>query len=345
MSVLYSASTVDSYKNFGNTSYYLIHQVSYGLVLGLLGMYICWKLDYHVWKKLIPVIIPISLLFLILVKIPGLNFSSGGATRWIHIGPIFFQPSEIAKLSVIFYIASWINQRQKHLHNFAYGLLPSLVLTGLYAALILWQPDLGTMIAMTATAFVMFFAGGVNLKYLGTIFFSGVAALLVLIKLEPYRLQRLTTFLDPSFDKLGIGYQINQALLAIGSGRWFGYGYGLSRQKYNYLPEAIGDSVFAVLAEELGFMRVIIVLIIFILFALRGLQIAYNAPDFFGKLLGVGIISGILIQVIINIASIIGLLPLTGIPLPFFSYGSSALIILLCEIGILLNIAKQSKGA
>lgn len=342
LGMLYSASTVESYKNFGNTHYYFVHQLQ-GAALGLIALYICSRIDYHIWQKLLPVVVMSSLILLMLVKVPGLGFSSGGATRWIHLGPIFFQPAELAKIAVIFYTAGWISKKAPKGRDFYFGWLPALLIVALFAVLILWQPDLGTMLILLATAMVMFFAGGMVLKYFAGLGFVGSLALLLLIKLEPYRAQRLTTFLNPSTDPLGIGYQINQALIAIGSGGLFGYGYGLSRQKYNYLPEAISDSIFAVIAEELGLFRASFLLLLFLAFALRGIKIGLHAPDLFGKMVALGITSMVSIQAIINIAAISGLLPLTGVPLPFFSYGSSSLVVTLASIGILLNISRQTQ--
>ncbi len=340
MAMLYSASTVESYKNFGNTSHYFIHQLLYGAGIGLLGLFIASRIDYHVWQKLIPIFLIVSLATLIMVKIPGLSFSAGGASRWVHLGPFVFQPSELAKLAVIVYLAGWLSRKHRK-DSFYYGVLPPLVIVGLVALLILWQPDLGSMLSIVVTAMIMLFAGGVRLKHLAWLTVGGILSLLVLIKIEPYRARRLTTFLNRSIDPLGIAYQINQALLAIGGGGWFGYGYGQSRQKFNYLPEAIGDSIFAVIAEELGFFRVTAILALFLALALRGLKISTWAPDQFGRMLALGITAGIVVNVIINTGSILGLMPLTGIPLPFFSYGSSSMIVTLVSVGIMLNISKH----
>lgn len=339
--MLWSASTVESQKNFDNTSYYFIHQLLYGVGIGLIGMYILSRIDYHIWKKVIPFVLGATFIALILVKVPGIGFSANGATRWIHFGPLFFQPSEVAKLALIMYLAGWMSERGHH-HNFWQSVFPPVIIIGLYSLLILWQPDLGTMIAMVLTAAIIMFAGGIRLRYFAGLTAAGIAIMLLLIKLEPYRVRRITAFLNRSVDPLGIGYQINQALIAIGSGGWFGYGYGHSRQKYSYLPEAINDSIFAVMAEELGFVRVFLILLLFIWLIVRGIQISYRAPDLFGKMLAVGIIGSIGAAAVVNISAITGLLPLTGIPLPFFSYGSSAMIMTLAGCGILLNISRQS---
>ncbi len=340
--MLYSASSVESFNNYGNTSHYLIHQLLYGALGGLILMAIFSRVDYHIWQKYIPHIIIIAFFALALVKVNGIGFAAGGANRWIHLGPIFFQPAELAKVAMIFYIAGWIEKKGNFLHDFYFGLLPSLLIIGLFAFLILWQPDLGTMLVVVLTSLIMLFMGGMKWRHVFWIIVSGVLLAWGFIKTAPYRARRITTFLDPTFDPKGISYQINQALLAIGAGGWFGYGYGLSRQKHNYLPEAMGDSIFAVMSEELGLFRVLLVMGIFILFAYQGFKIAKAAPDTFGKLVAVGITSAIILQALINIGAMVGILPLTGIPLPFFSYGSSSLIVTLASIGILLNISRHS---
>ncbi len=341
--MLWSASTVESQQNFNNFTHYFLHQLLYGIGIGLIAMYILSRIDYHVWKKFIPFALIGTLVALILVKVPGIGFTANGATRWIHAGPLFFQPAEAAKLAIIIYLAGWMSERDHH-KGFWHSVFPPVLIVGLYCLLILWQPDMGTMISIGATAAIMLFVGGIRLKYFAWLAGTAVVLMLGLIKLEPYRVQRITAFLNKSVDPLGIGYQINQALLAIGSGGWFGYGYGHSRQKYSYLPEAINDSIFAVMAEELGFLRIGAILAIFVAFIVRGIQISLKAPDLFGKMLVVGVVGSIASATIINIGAITGLLPLTGIPLPFFSYGSSAMIITLAGCGIVLNVSRQAKG-
>lgn len=341
---LYSASTVESFKNFGNTTYYIVHQLAYGVAIGLAGLLVCSKIDYHFWQKNIPWMVGLSLFLLALVKMSGFSFAAGGAQRWIHFGFLTFQPSEIAKLVIIFYLASWVDKKRHDLNDFYYGLLPSLVIVGLFAMLILWQPDMGTMLVLLIVAVFMLFVAGIDLKYFFWTAAALVLSLYAVIRMEPYRVKRLATFLNPQIDPQGISYHITQALLAIGSGKFWGYGYGLSRQKHSYLPEVMNDSIFAVTAEELGFFRISLILILFCLLAYKGYSIAKKAPDLFGKMLAFGITSWIVIQALINIGAMVSLLPLTGIPLPFFSYGSTALILNLSAIGILLNVSKQSFG-
>ncbi|MBI3232239.1 MAG: putative lipid II flippase FtsW [Candidatus Doudnabacteria bacterium] len=340
---LYSASTVESFENFGNTTGFIFHQMLYGVGIGLILMTIFSKIDYHVWQKLLPGIILISLLLLALVKAPGVGFSAGGATRWIHFGQFFFQPAELAKLALILYLAAWSAKNRAEKTSFVFGLLPSLVIVALFSVLILWQPDFGTMSVALCISAVMLFCSGVSIKRFFWTALAGFSFLLFMIKTEPYRWQRITSFLNPSHDPQGSGYQISQSLLAIGAGGLWGYGYGFSRQKYSYLPEPMGDSIFAVMAEELGFVRIMLLLLLFTLFLFKGRQIAKNAPDAFGKMIAVGTTVWIISQALINIGSMVGILPLTGVPLPFFSYGSSALLVSLSAMGILLNISRQAR--
>jgi cell division protein FtsW len=340
--VLYSASTVESFDNFGNTTYYILHQALYGGLIGLIAMYVLSKTDYHIWQKYLPWLVFLSLFLLALVKVPHIGVSSGGAARWIHLGPAIFQPAELAKLVIILYMASWVDKKREHLHDFYYGILPTILIVALYAFLILLQPDFGTMLVLILVAFFMLFVAGLPWKYIFYSIVGGALGLYLIIKIEPYRVKRLTTFFNPALDPKGISYQINQALLAIGSGGIWGFGYGLSRQKHNYLPAVLNDSIFAVMAEELGFFRVLFALGLFLLFALKGYNIAKNAPDTFGRMVAFGITSWIILQALINIGAILNLMPLTGIPLPFFSYGSTALIANLAAVGILLNISRYS---
>lgn len=341
--ILYSASTVISYSKFGTTTHFFFNQIAQGVVLGLILMYACSRIDYHFWQKYAPVFMFISIALLMAVLVPGIGFKVGNSRRWLSIGPLFLQPAEFAKLSLIFYISSWIDKRSHEIDDFYYGIIPSLIIIGLIAGLIIMEPDIGTMLVVVTTSFALLFVGGSRIKHLGWILLSGIISLIILIKLQPYRLARLTTFLNPSQDPQGIGYQINQALVAIGSAGFFGRGYGNSLQKHNFLPEVMGDSIFAVTVEEMGFLRSTLVLGLYVLFAFRGLKVAIAAPDAFGKMLATGIVAWVVFQTLINVGAIIGLLPLTGIPLPFISYGSSSLAVTLAAMGILLNVSKHAK--
>lgn len=339
---LSSASSVAAYERFGNNNYYFFRQLMFGVVPGLILMYFTSRIHYSRWQTFAPLIVAGGLVALIAVFIPGVGFSVSGAKMWIDFKLFLFQPAELMKLAVILYLASWYDKRSAHAHDLYYGFLPSLTIVGLISALIMMQPDMGTMIILIMIAATMFFIGGVKLRYLATA--GGVAAVFVwiMVKAAPYRLQRFLAFFNPQIDTLGISYQINQALLAIGSGGMWGYGIGQSRQKFNYLPETIGDSIFAIMAEELGFVRIMIVLGLFLFLAWRGLRVSMRAPDMFSKLAAAGITSWIIIQAIINIGGITAIIPLTGVPLPFISYGSTAMVVMLAAVGILLNISRYT---
>lgn len=339
--MLGSASAFISQVKFGHPYYYLFRQLMFGLTGGLIGFLIAQRVPYQYYKKFAVVILLANVFLLMLVFIAPFGFGYGGATRWIQFGSFSFQPGEFIKLSLIIYLAAWFSARQKEVSQFFSGLIPFLTIAGGVGLLLMLQPDIGTLGVLTITAALMYFAAGAKLRHIFLVVVLGVAGLFALIQLAPYRLNRLVAFLNPDADPLGIGYQINQATLAVGSGGLWGLGFGNSRQKYLYLPEVVGDSVFAVFAEEMGFIAAVILISLFFLFALRGFKIAKNAPDAFGAFMAVGITSWIAVQAFINIAAISGLIPLTGIPLPFVSYGGSALAITLTAAGILVNISKQ----
>ena len=338
-----SAGVIYSQTRFGDEYYFFKHQLIYGILPGLVAMYFFQKIDYHFWRKVAVPFFFVSVIFLIMVFVPGVGSKVYGASRWIQLGPFSFQPSEMAKLSVIIYLAAWLESRgAKRIKDIYEGLMPFLGIMGLIGFLIMKQPDTGTLLVLVLTSFSIFFVSGGRLQHLASMGAMGIASLWVLIKIEPYRFNRILTFLDPGADPQGIGYQINQALLAVGSGGFFGVGLGHSRQKFNYLPEPVGDSIFAVIGEEVGLIGASILVILFLFFAFRGIKIAKNAPDVFGQLVATGITMWIILQAFINIGANIALVPLTGIPLPFISYGGTSLMFLMAAVGILLNISKQT---
>jgi cell division protein FtsW len=307
-------------------------------------MFITSKIAYINWQKLAIPMLAATILTLFLVLVSGAGISSGGATRWIDLGFFSFQPSELAKLTFIIYLATWFSKKGKVMNDFAYGFIPFLVLLGIITLLIMMQPDLGTMTVIALVSILVFFIAGGSIKNILMIIAGGATLFALLIKIAPYRAARLSVFLNPELDPLGIGYHINQALLAIGSGGILGLGLGRSRQKYNYLPEATTDSIFAIIAEELGLIISVLLIVLFIVLMIRGFKIARNAPDQFGKLLAAGITCWFTVQAVINIGAMVSLLPLTGIPLPFVSYGSSAIVISMAAVGILINISKYSSA-
>lgn len=339
-----SAGVIYSETRFADAYYFFKRQIFFGLLPGAAMLYFLSKVDYHFWKKVSVPIFFAAVIFLVLVFVPGIGSKIYGASRWLQLGPFSFQPSEMAKLATIIYLAAWLESRGTHrIKDVFEGLLPFAGIMGLIAFLIMKQPDTGTLGVIVLTSFAIFFVSGARLKHLFSMALAGLAALWVLIKIEPYRFNRILAFLNPSGDPQGIGYQINQALLAVGSGGLFGVGLGHSRQKYNYLPEPVGDSIFAVIGEEIGLIGCVILVSLFVALAIRGIKIAKNAPDMFGRLLATGITMWIVLQAFINISANIALVPLTGIPLPFISYGGTSLVFLMSAIGILLNISKQTK--
>lgn len=335
-----SASVVLSYTMFGTNDYYLRKQLTY-LMVGFVFWIIMQRIDYHYWQKLALPLLIATILLLIAVFIPGIGFSYGGAQRWVHI-PISVQPAEIAKLTFILYLASWIEKKGEGIRSFSYGFVPFLILLGVVSSLVILEPDMGTMSVIVITASSMFFVAGASIRHVLLGAAMAFGTIWGLIKIAPYRLARFTTFLNPSQDVGGIGYHVNQALLAVGTGGLMGAGFGYSIQKYNYLPEAAGDSIFAIIAEELGFVRSSLIILVFMFIIWRGLKIAKGAPDVFGRMLAVGIVAWFGFQAIVNIGAMIGVLPLTGIPLPFISYGGTSLVVSLAAVGILLNISKQT---
>lgn len=338
-----SAGIIYSQTRFADPYYFFKHQFFYGVIPGSIALYFLSKLDYHFWKKVAVPLFFISIVFLILVFVPGVGSRVYGASRWIQLGPFSFQPSEMAKLAMIIYLAAWLESRgTARIKDLFEGMLPFLGIMGLIGFLIMKQPDTGTFGVIVLASFAIFFVAGARLSHLASMGVLGMIGLWILIKIEPYRFDRILTFLDPSADPQGIGYQINQALLAVGSGGFFGVGLGHSRQKFNYLPEPVGDSIFAVIGEEVGMLGATILVILFVMLAIRGIKIAKNAPDMFGRLLATGITVWIVLQAFINISANIALVPLTGIPLPFISYGGTSLMFLMAAIGILLNISKQA---
>lgn len=342
--MLWSASVVSGYQNFGDSYYYLKHQFFYGFVLGLAAFLVATKLHFSFWKKYALPLVAITVLFLILVLIPGIGSELLGAKRWIVLGGLFFQPSELAKLTFLIYLSAWLEKKaDKGLKDIYYGLLPFLFLLGVIGVLILAQPDLGTLTVIAVVAVAVYFVAGAPWSHLGLIGVGGAGLFALLVKIAPYRAARLTTFLNPELDPQGIGYHINQALLALGSGGIFGLGLGHSRQKFNFLPEPYGDSIFAVIGEELGFILALGLIVLFIIVMWRGIKIAKGAPDTFSRLLATGIIVWISFQAFVNIGSMLSLMPMTGIPLPLISYGSTSLIVTLFSLGVLVNISKHTR--
>ena len=319
----------------------LFSQLILGLGFGSLGMYLCLKINYKFLRKYSFYIFLAAILLTASVFIPHLGWTHGGAKRWITLGPLgTFQPVEFLKFGFIIYFAAWLSWVKTRVKDFKFGMLPFLVMLSIIGLILLKQPDTKSVILIVVTALGMLFISDVPMKHLLTI--AGVAILgaFILVSFKPYLQERVKTFMNPAQDSAGASYQIQQSLIAIGSGGMFGRGYGQSIQKFSYLPEAQGDSVFAVVGEELGFIGSVAIIILYGLFALRGLHIANNSPDLFSRLLVAGIVILITAQSFMNIASITGVFPLTGVPLVFMSHGGTSLMIYLMSIGIVLQISK-----
>ncbi|MDP3710454.1 MAG: putative lipid II flippase FtsW [bacterium] len=341
--VVFSASMVLSQKRFGSVGYYTMRQLIYGGVPGIIFMLIASKIPYTFWRKVALPLMILSFVMLALLFLPTLGFSFGGATRWLKLGPITFQPSEILKLTFVIYLASWLDARRQEIASVSYGLIPFAMMLSFIGIFLIMQPDFGTLGIIVISAGLLYFLGGGKTSQIVTLSALGLVLAFLLVQIAPYRMNRLNVFLNPDLDPKGIGYHANQASIAIGSGGFWGVGFGKGLQKYNYLPEPMGDSIFAIFAEEMGFLGVMAILFLFAIFFRQGIKIAKGAPDSFGQLLAGGITLSIATQVFINIAAISGLFPLTGIPLPFFSYGGTSLGMTLAGVGILLNISKYER--
>ncbi len=315
-------------------------QLLYVFVFGLLAFYIGSKINYRYYKKYSILIFIFSIICAFLVFVPGLGFYYNGAHRWIHIFSISVQPSELIKFTSVVLIAFFCHKYKKNFSNYKYGLLPFAGFVVIVAGTLLLQRDFGTLLIILTSSSLVFFVGGAKIRDMAILGLIGIFLFFILVEARPYMKERILTFINPSRELLGAGYQLNQSLIAVGSGQVFGRGVGQSIQKFNYLPEQISDSIFPVFAEETGFIGSTLLLLLFIFIMMRGIYIAKYTTDEFGKLLAVGIIAIFFFQTILNIASSIGIAPLTGVPLPFISKGGTSLVILMFEFGILLNISK-----
>lgn len=341
--MLSSASGPTAYAKHGDAFFFVKHQLLYGLLPGAFLFLFFAKLDYRKLQKFAKLFFGLSLALLVVVFIPGIGATWGTARNWIYLFGFSLQPVEMVKFFFTIYMASWLAGRDdEDVHDTHRGLYPFLTTLGLVGLLLVLQPDIGGLSIIVGISIFMFFLAGASITHLLGMALSAVAGLFILIKAAPYRAARFTTFLHPELDPQGIGYHINQALMAIGSGGWFGLGFGHSRQKFLYLPEVEGDSIFAIIGEELGFVFVAAFLFLLIFFIFRGFRIAKNAPDRFGKILGAGMMCWIMIQSFVNMAAMLSLMPLTGVTLPFVSYGGTSLLMLLAAMGVVASISRQS---
>ena len=335
--MVFSSSSIKALEELGDPYYYLKRQLFFAM-LGIVAMIVVMNIDYKTYARWTVPFLVVSLVLLIMVPFIGAEIS--GSRRWLNLGLFNLQPSELGKLAMILFVANWVVKVKGRIQNFFVLLVPLLVM-GVFFALIMMEPDLGTAATLAATTLIMLFASGAKIGHFFLLAIPAVPAFIALVLAEPYRLRRLMAFRDPWSDPLGAGFHIIQSLLALGSGGLFGLGLGRSRQKFWYLPEQHTDFIFAILGEELGFIGTFLVLVLFLLFAWRGLRIAMTAPDLFSSILSVGITAQIVLQAVVNIGVVSGTLPITGITLPLISYGGSSLLITLSAVGVLLNIARH----
>lgn len=340
---LLSASISESKEDLGNVYGYFTHQLVFGVLGGVIAGAVAYFVPYQITKKLALPFFLVGLLLLILIFVPGIGVSLGGARRWINLGIIDLQPAEVVKVGFTLYLAAWLDTHYKELKEMAV-LVPFLILLGILALLLILQPNFSSLLLISAIGIAMYFAAGAPVRYIAGLGVIGVLGSLILVKVAPYRFNRILAFLDPSSDPLGISYQINQAFISIGSGRWFGTGLFQGIQKQTFLPEPMNDSIYAVWAEETGFIGASLLVILFLVFLWRTFAISERAQDRFIKYASLGIGVWIFLQASINIGAMVGVVPLTGMPLPFISYGSSSLIAVLAASGLLLQFSKETSS-
>lgn len=340
--MLSSASSVIAYSDHGDSYYFFKHQL-FGLVLGLAAFWFFSKVDYHIWHKYALLLLAVSIGLLLLVFIPGLAAGWGSSRSWINIFGFSLQPAEFVKITFLLYLAAWLEGRKNKLKEISRGFGPFMVILGIIALLMLLQPDVGTLTIIALASLVVYFIGGGRLKHIVSIILLGLAALVIMVNIYPYQANRFKCMLDPAYSPQEYCYQVNQSLIAVGSGGFLGRGLGASRQKFLYLPEAENDAIFPIISEETGFIFSVGLILLYLALFYRGFIIAKQAPDDFGKILAMGIVSWLVIQALINIGGMVNIMPMTGVPLPMISYGGSAMLAALASIGILTNISKQTR--
>ncbi len=340
--MIYSASSIYAWEKYKDSFFFLKRHISF-LGIGIFLTFLVMSVDYRKFRRLAKPLLILSLILLVLVLIPGIGREVSGARRWFRFKFISFQPSELAILGIIVYIADFISRKGNMINQFIRGFLPPVLVLGLCALLILMQPDLGTVLAIVVVVFIMLFVAGVRVSYLLYMILASLPVLYLLIFSVPYRRMRILAFLNPWSDPKGSGFQIIQSQLALGSGGLFGTGLGHSKQKLFYLPAAHTDFIFSIIGEELGFLGTIGIIILFMLFIQQGLKIIKNSADKFGYFLALGLVLMISLKGIINIGVSCGIFPTKGLPLPFISYGGSSFIFDMVSVGILINIARTGE--
>jgi len=339
--ILSSATSVIAYNRFGDSYYYFNSQLV-SVILGVFVFFIFSKINYTFWKKYAVFFLAVSCFLLLLVFIPGLAADYEKARRWINIFGFSLQPSEFVKIFFLIYLAAWLERRKEDLGSISTGIGPFLFVLAAITFLMFLQPDIGTLSVVLGSSLIVYFVGGGKILHLIVVSLIGCSLLFGAYQTMPYIQDRFKCFVNPQLDTRDVCYQVNQSLIAVGSGGWWGRGIGESRQKFAYLPEISGDSIFSIMAEEVGFVWSSLLIFLYFLIFYRGVRIARYAADRFGQLLAVGIVSWIMLQTLLNIGGMINIIPMTGVPLPLFSYGGSAILATLMALGILVNISKYT---
>jgi cell division protein FtsW len=333
-----SASSISAFAEYGDSFRYFIRQLTYAIV-GVAALFVTSRMRYDAWRRLAVPFLAFTVVLLALVLHPSHGVDAYGSSRWFQLGPITVQPSELAKLAMVVFAAAVIEKKWGKLDDLGHLALPLLPVALVICAMVMLQPDLGTTLIISTTVFVMLFVAGVRMRYLAAAAFVGGIVGMGLIMSADYRRVRFLSFLHPWADAKNTGYQLIQSLIALGSGGWLGVGLGASRQKWAYVPNAHTDFIFSILGEELGLVGEIVVLAAFAMLIYAGIRIAASAKDVFGRMLAGGIVAWFGLQALINLGAVTGLLPITGVPLPFLSYGGSSLVVSLAAVGILVNVA------
>lgn len=339
--MIYSASSIWSDYRFGDTFHYVKHQGLFFLV-GLIGIYVLSRVDYKLYKKHASKILLLSLILLVLVLIPGIGQVRNGSRSWFGIGAFGFQPSELSKLALIIFTAKYLSNHEKKVKFFRKGIMPILLVIFLFFGLIMLEPDFGTGMVIVVSLMFMLFITNTKLTFFGIMGVLGLVGIAGLIIVAPYRLARILSFLNPWSDPLGSGFQIIQSLYAIGPSGLFGKGFGNSIQKHFYLPEPQTDFIFAIISEEFGFIGILVIASLFLTLFYNTVKVSLECDDLFGKYLSFGLVISLILQAVLNICVVIGLVPVTGVTLPFLSYGGSSLLVSMASVGIILNIAKEN---
>ncbi len=338
--MIYSASAIYALENWGDSAYYLKRHLLYVLI-GLFFSLVVMSVDYHLFQKISKPLFLFSLFLLVLLWVPGIGRTIGGARRWFRFGIFSFQPSEMTKFALIIYTADFLSRKKTEVTSFLKGFFPVLCVLGISCCLIIIQPDLGTVLAITMVCFIMLFVGGVKITHIISVILVSLPAVYIIIFSAAYRRNRILAFLNPWNDPQGVGFQIIQSLVALGSGGVIGLGLGQGKQKLLYLPAGYTDFIFSIIGEELGFIGAAGIVILFIAFLIIAAKISLKAKDSFGQFLALGLSSTLMVEAIVNMGVTTSLLPTKGLPLPFISYGGTSLMFNMIYVGLILNIGKN----